>query len=188
MWNRFRPTQTRSWKTPAKRNDAGPIVVALGLGSNLGAREDALLHAVRSLSRHLHAPRLSSPFSTRALCDSTQPRFLNAVLVASSDLDPEELMGLAKGLEWLAGRRLGPRNGPRPLDVDLLVFGDRLIQRPELVVPHPRLRLRRFVLSPLAEIAPELSIPPDGAGAAELLEAIEDDQDVVKSAWSTTIL
>jgi len=94
-------------------------------------------------------------------------------------------MGLAKALEWLAGRRLGPRNGPRPLDVDLLIFGDRFIQRPELVVPHPRLRLRRFVLSPLAEIAPELPIPPDGMSAADVLEAIEDDQDVVKSAWST---
>lgn len=94
-------------------------------------------------------------------------------------------MGLAKSLEWLAGRRLGPRNGPRPLDVDLLIFGDRLIQRPELTVPHVRLRQRRFVLSPLAEIAPGLPIPPDGSSAAELLEALEDDQDVEKSTWST---
>lgn len=94
-------------------------------------------------------------------------------------------MGLAKSLEWLAGRRLGPRNGPRPLDVDLLIFGDRLIHRPELVVPHPRLRQRKFVLSPLAEIAPGLPIPPDGASAVELLEALEDDQDVEKSSWTT---
>lgn len=160
-------------------------MVALGLGSNLGAREDALLFAVESLSRHLLAPRLSSPYSTRALCDAEQPRFLNAALLASSHLDPEELMGLAKGLEWLAGRRLGPRNGPRPLDVDLLVFGDRLIQRPELRVPHPRIRQRRFVLSPLAEIAPELPIPPDGVSVTELLDTLQDDQDVVRSTWTT---
>ena len=94
-------------------------------------------------------------------------------------------MGLAKGLEWLAGRRLGPRNGPRPLDVDLLVFGDRLIQRPELRVPHPRIRQRRFVLSPLAEIAPELPIPPDGVSVTELLDTLQDDQDVVRSTWTT---
>ena len=100
-------------------------------------------------------------------------------------MDPEELMGLAKGLEWLAGRRLGPRNGPRPLDVDLLIFGDRLIDRPELVIPHPRIRQRRFVLSPLAEIAPTLPIPPDGISAAQLLEVLEDNQDVEKSTWST---
>ena len=94
-------------------------------------------------------------------------------------------MGLAKSLEWMAGRRLGPRNGPRPLDVDLLVFGDRSIQRPELVVPHPRLRQRNFVLSPLAEISPEMQIPPDGTTAAALLRALGDDQDVMRSTWRT---
>lgn len=94
-------------------------------------------------------------------------------------------MGLAKSLEWLAGRRLGPRNGPRPLDIDLLVFGDRSIQRRDLVVPHPQLRQRRFVLSPLAEIAPEMQIPPDGRTAADLLRALKDDQDVIRSTWRT---
>lgn len=158
-------------------------MVALGLGSNLGAREDALRLAVRSLTHYLVAPRLSSPFSTQAICDPDQPRFLNAVLVASCLLEPEELMALAKGLEWQAGRRAGPRYGPRPLDVDLLVFGDRSIHRPELVVPHPQLRQRRFVLSPLAEIAPELQIPPDNASAAALLEALDDNQGVKKVTW-----
>lgn len=130
-------------------------------------------------------PVLSSPYSTQALCDSAQPRFLNAVLVATSRLDPEQIMALAKGLEWLAGRRLGPRDAPRPLDVDLLVFGDFVINRPEMTIPHPRLRQRSFVLSPLAEIAPEMRIPPDGTPAAQLLHRLTADQDVVKTKWSS---
>lgn len=157
------------------------------MGSNLGEREDTLLFAVRLLSRHLQDPQLSSPFSTQALCDIDQPRFLNAALVASTDLDPEQLLGLAKRIEWLAGRRSGPRNGPRALDVDLLTFGEIRIRTPELEIPHPRLHQRKFVLAPLAEIAPELPIPPDGVTPVELLDLLEDEQDVRKSTWSRPV-
>ena len=177
-------SQPRSPKTTGSSLDLRPVVVALGLGSNLGEQEATLRRAVRALSRHLSAPRLSSPYSTQALCDPDQPRFLNAVLVASCTLEPEQILGLAKAIEWLAGRRGGPRYGPRPLDVDLLVYGALSIDRPDLVVPHPRLRQRRFVLCPLAEIAPELPVPPDEATAASLLEALPNDQDIDKLTWS----
>ena len=162
--------------------------MAFGLGSNQGSREDALVLAARLLARHLDAPRLSSPYSTAALCGAEQPRFLNAVLIGTTASDPEHLLALAKGLEWLAGRRPGPRNDPRPLDVDLLVYGDRIICHPELQVPHPRLRQRRFVLAPLAEIAPELPLPPDGAHPVDLLAALADDQDIEQSTWSLAVL
>ena len=119
-----------------------------------------------------------------ALCDSNQPNFLNAVVVARCTLEPAELLGVAKGLEWQAGRRPGPKNSPRPLDVDLLVFGNQVIDRPELTIPHPQMRHRKFVLSPLAEVAPTLPIPPDGLTASSLLEALEGDQIVEKSSWS----
>jgi 2-amino-4-hydroxy-6-hydroxymethyldihydropteridine diphosphokinase len=157
----------------------------LGLGSNLGPSEETLRFAAENLSQHLLDSRLSSPFSTRALCDPDQPRFLNAVLVGSSLLDPEELLGLAKGIEWYAGRRPGPRYGPRPLDIDLLVFGDRTLARPELTLPHPLIRRRGFVLFPLAEVAPDLPIPPDGIKVATLLTDLADDQDVVQAAWGS---
>ncbi len=89
-------------------------------------------------------------------------------------------MALAKALELEAGRRRTVRFGPRPLDVDLLLWDDLVLDRPELILPHPRLRERRFVLEPLAEIAPDLRIPPDGARVADLLAALPSGQDVVR--------
>jgi 7,8-dihydro-6-hydroxymethylpterin-pyrophosphokinase len=85
------------------------------------------------------------------------------------------VLALGKALEHAAGRRPGVRFGPRPLDVDLLLYGDLCSDAPEMTLPHPRLRERRFVLAPLAEIAPDLAMPPDGARVAELLERLDDD-------------
>jgi 7,8-dihydro-6-hydroxymethylpterin-pyrophosphokinase len=82
---------------------------------------------------------------------------------------------LAKALELAAGRRRGVRFGPRPLDVDLLLYGDLQWDVPELTLPHPRLRERRFMLEPLAEIAPGLRVPPDGRTVAELLAALASE-------------
>lgn len=85
------------------------------------------------------------------------------------------MLGLCKALEHEAGRRRPPRTprwGPRPLDVDIVLWGDRVSDRPELTLPHPRLRERRFVLEPLAEIAPDLRVPPDGVTVRELLERL----------------
>lgn len=90
-------------------------------------------------------------------------------MLAEASLEPGELLALAKALELAAGRRRGARFGPRPLDVDLLLYGDLQSAAPELTLPHPRLRERRFVLEPLAEIAPDLPVPPDGARVRELL-------------------
>jgi 7,8-dihydro-6-hydroxymethylpterin-pyrophosphokinase len=88
---------------------------------------------------------------------------------------PHDLLAIAKELERAAGRRPGPRYGPRPLDVDLLLYGDLETPGPELILPHPRLAERRFVLQPLAEIAPNLRVPPSGATVAELLARLPED-------------
>ena len=88
------------------------------------------------------------------------------------------MLGLAKALELAAGRRPGPRYGPRPLDIDLLLWGDRTALAPELTLPHPRLRKRRFVLAPLAELAPGLRVPPDGATIADLLARVGQEDEV----------
>lgn len=101
-----------------------------------------------------------------------QPDFLNTAALAHTSLGPEEVLALAKSLELAAGRRRGLRFGPRPLDIDLLLYGDRQCRHPELTLPHPRLAERRFMLEPLAEIAPDLPVPPGGSTVAELLARV----------------
>ncbi len=99
-----------------------------------------------------------------------QPDFLNAVATGRTVLPPLDLLRLLRRLEAAAGRlRSGAPNGPRPLDLDLLLYGDRRIDLPELVVPHPRLGERRFVLAPLADLLPDLVVPGTGRTVASLL-------------------
>ena len=93
------------------------------------------------------------------------------------------MLALGKALERAAGRRDGPRFGPRPLDVDLLIYGDERRDDPELTLPHPRLRERGFVLAPLAEIAPDLRLPPDGASVAELLARLGPVEGLERIGW-----
>lgn len=104
-------------------------------------------------------------------------------MLACTSLAPGELLVLAKTLERDAGRRDGPRFGPRPLDVDVLLYGGVQLESPELTVPHPRLRERRFVLEPLADIAPDWRVPPEGVTVRELLDRLEE-QGVERVGWS----
>ena len=102
---------------------------------------------------------------------------------ATTALSADDLLGLTKALEWRAGRRPGPRRSPRPLDIDLLLYGDETSDRPELRLPHPRLEHRRFVLQPLADLAPELRSAALAATPRLLLAAIEDPGDLTEMPW-----
>jgi 7,8-dihydro-6-hydroxymethylpterin-pyrophosphokinase len=119
-----------------------------------------------------------------------QPDFLNTVVLAMSEWAPERLLALAKELEVRAGRADGPRWGPRPLDVDLLLVGDVQRDDASLTLPHPRLRERGFVLAPLADVAPELRLPPhrperpDGRTVAELLAALPRESRPARVSWT----
>jgi len=118
--------------------------------------------------------------------DIPQPDFLNTALVARTRLSAHDLLRLAKALEAAAGREPGPPNGPRPLDVDLLVYDGVAMRSPELTLPHPRLFERRFVLAPLVEIAPDLRPDPNGPSVRELLEGLGPEAPLVERlAWST---
>jgi 2-amino-4-hydroxy-6-hydroxymethyldihydropteridine diphosphokinase len=97
-----------------------------------------------------------------------QPDFVNAVAEVATGLEPEALLAALLTIEQDFGRRRGEKNGPRTLDLDLLLYGDRQMERPGLTLPHPRMHLRAFVLLPLAEIAPQLAIPGRGSVAAWL--------------------
>jgi 2-amino-4-hydroxy-6-hydroxymethyldihydropteridine diphosphokinase len=135
------------------------------------------------LEQALGPLRIASLYRTAAVSPIPQPDYLNTAVLASASLEPGELMALAKALELAAGRRRGPRFGPRPLDVDLLLYGDLQTSAPELTLPHPRLRERRFVLEPLAEIAPDLRVPPDGARVSDLLARLPPGEVVERVGW-----
>jgi 2-amino-4-hydroxy-6-hydroxymethyldihydropteridine diphosphokinase len=134
-------------------------VAYVGLGSNLGDRE-ALIRQAASL---LGARRLSTIIETEPWGYEDQPRFLNAVAELQTRLAAHELLEELLEVERTLGReRTGPRYGPRTVDLDLLLYGDETIEEPGLVVPHPRLAERRFVLEPLAELVPTRRIPGNG--------------------------
>jgi len=165
-----------------------PELVALGLGGNLGSPgeiEAVLRHALDRLGESLGGLRVASLYRGAAVSPLPQPDFFNTAAVGSTTLAPEMVLAIAKALELAAGRRMGERFGPRPLDIDLLLFGGRRSATPELTLPHPRLAERRFVLAPLAEIVPELSISPLGATPGELLRRLPASAPPVERlAWS----
>jgi 2-amino-4-hydroxy-6-hydroxymethyldihydropteridine diphosphokinase len=143
--------------------------VFIGLGANLGDREQA----IRGAAAELGVIRLSTIRETEPWGLVDQPRFLNAVAELETEESPHRLLERLLDVERSFGRvREGPRWGPRALDLDLLLYGDRRIDEPALTIPHPRLHERLFVLEPLAELAPDAVVPGLGT-VSELLTELE---------------
>lgn len=144
----------------------------LALGSNLGDRAGNLRAALALLAeRGVQVERTSAAWETRPV-PADQPAFLNAVLAAETALGPEALLAVAKEVEGLLGRRPARRWGPRPIDIDILFFGALQLDTPSLIIPHPGIRERSFVLAPLSEVAPG-PLPVLGATALELLAQVD---------------
>ena len=141
----------------------------IGLGANLGEREQSILRAVELVgARRLSALRETAPWGV-----VEQPPFLNAVAELETELDARALLDELLWVEQTLGRvRDGTRWGPRVIDIDLLVYGDRTIDEPGLTVPHPHLTERLFVLEPLAELVPDLVVPGKGV-VVELLRGLQ---------------
>ncbi len=152
----------------------------LGLGSNLGERRVHLESAVAGLwSQGIAVRRSSSVYDTEPVGLVTeQPEFLNACLEIATELEPEGLLEVAKEVERAVGRAAGGvRHGPRVIDVDLLLLGDREYRSPRLTLPHAEVTTRRFVLVPLLELAPELTLP-DGTVLSDALAGLGEGQAV----------
>ncbi len=149
--------------------------VFLGLGSNLGDREAAIASAIERLGeRGFRTTLRSSLWLTEPVGGPPQGMFLNAVVGGETELGPEALLEACLATEREMGRVRAERNGPRTIDVDILLYGSERRDAPGLVIPHPRLHERRFVLAPLAEVAPRLVHPLLATTAAALLARCPD--------------
>ncbi len=148
-------------------------IVYLSLGSNLGDREGNLRRALELLTEpRLRVVRVSSFYETEPQEVRDQPWFLNAVAEVETDLFPRQLLGRVQKIEQQLGRKRIREKGPRTIDIDILLFGGAVIETGELQVPHPRMMERRFVLEPLAELAPELRHPVTKRTVAEMLGGV----------------
>jgi 2-amino-4-hydroxy-6-hydroxymethyldihydropteridine diphosphokinase len=150
----------------------------LGLGSNVGDRAGHLRAAIELLGeRGVEVEAVSSAYETEPVGEVLdQPDFLNAAIRICTDLEPEKLLDACKAVETERGRRLdGPRHSPRPLDVDLLLLGDIELSTDRLTLPHPEVTTRRFVLAPLLELDPGLTLP-DGTRLSDALAALPSGQ------------
>ena len=147
--------------------------VAIALGSNLGNRREHLDFAVSKLQALVRNLAVSRYYDTAPVgVSGPQPLYLNAAAVGDTRLSARDLLDALLAIERERGRERPQANAPRTLDLDLILFGDAVVAEPGLTVPHPRFRERRFVLEPLAEIAPEFGDPVTGKKVSELFAAL----------------
>jgi len=149
--------------------------VYLSLGSNLGDRERLLQDALRLLhTTDLRVVRISPVYQTEPQDVKAQPWFLNLVVEAETELFPRQLLARVQQIEKQLGRKRLAAKGPRTIDIDILLYGDSVVNAAGLVVPHPRMTERRFVLQPLADLVPELRHPVLRRTVKELLAGTQD--------------
>ncbi|MHB0896228.1 MAG: 2-amino-4-hydroxy-6-hydroxymethyldihydropteridine diphosphokinase [Spirochaetales bacterium] len=143
----------------------------LGLGSNIGDKAATIRLAVGMLAEFIHDLRLSGLWLSKARYVLDQPDFLNGVVSGSTELSPQELLVAVNRIEASLGRDRGAvaPKGPRTIDIDILLYGDRIISDDTLIIPHPGMRERKFVLLPLFQLAPDLIDPVSGRAFQEFL-------------------
>ena len=156
-----------------------PVTAYLSLGSNVGDRLESLRRACRMLDGDsIRVRRISSIYETEPVDLIEQDWFLNCVVEIETALAPQELLDRLHGIELQLGRRRGQPKGPRTIDIDILLYGERSIRTEKLSVPHPQMLRRRFVLEPLCEIAPSLQVPESEKRVEEFVRELKDCSEV----------
>lgn len=155
-----------------------PTLVYLSLGSNVGDRKHHLRDAIARLETKGRIVSVSSFYETEPVEFTDQAWFLNCAVALETTETPEQLMAALLHIEQEMGRQRIQRKGPRTIDIDILLFGDTILDSPALTIPHPAMHQRRFVLQPLAEIAPEVRHPVLKKTVRELLDALPAGQTV----------
>lgn len=157
-----------------------PIIAYIGLGSNIGDKKNFCLRAIALLARAGHVNKVSSFYCTEPVGHQAQDEFINAVVELETHLLPEQLVAACRTIEDELGRRRSTRWGPRTIDLDILLYGDAIINNPDLTIPHPLLTSRGFVLIPLCEIAPHIEHPVLQKTIIQLLQELKDPHRVVE--------
>lgn len=143
--------------------------VALSLGSNVGDSYQTLLNSLKDISSFVDEMKVSSFYRTDPMNLKYQPDFLNLAVTGKTNVTPSTLLKKVNSIEKKYGRAREIKYGPRTLDIDIILLGDAIVKREDLVIPHPQFRKRLFVVEPLAEIAPEMKDPVDGKEVHEIL-------------------